>query len=66
MFNNALRDKNGIKKGQLAKLAGISRQSIISIEKGQYVPTIILALRLAEVLSVKMEELFVLEKRDWK
>ncbi|MBO9684862.1 MAG: helix-turn-helix transcriptional regulator [Flavisolibacter sp.] len=68
MINNikALRDKNGITQEQLAKMAGVSRQSIISIEKGQYVPTTILALKLAEVLSVKMEELFVLEKSDWK
>ena len=68
MTNNikALRDKNAITQEQLAKLAGVSRQSIISIEKGQYVPTTILALKLAEVLSVKMEELFKLEKSDWK
>ena len=62
----AFREKNAITQEQLAKLAGVSRQSIISIEKGQYVPTTILALKLAELLQVRMEELFVLEKNDWK
>ena len=62
----AFREKNAITQEQLAKLAGVSRQSIISIEKGQYVPTTILALKLAEVLKVPVQELFVLEKKDWK
>ncbi|WP_462219295.1 helix-turn-helix transcriptional regulator [Ferruginibacter sp.] len=45
---------------------GVIRQSIISIEKGYYVPTTILALKIAGVLKVTTEELFTLEKEDWK
>ena len=60
------REKKGLTQEQLAGLAGVSRQSIISIEKGHYIPTTILALKLATVLNTKIEELFVLEKKDWK
>ena len=49
---------------QLADKVGVSRQSIISIEKGQYIPTTILALKLAKALKLKVEDLFVIEKGD--
>ena len=60
------RDEQNITQEGLANLVGVSRQSIISIEKSQYVPTTILALKLAQVLKLTVEELFVLEKGDWK
>ncbi|HVG12743.1 MAG TPA: helix-turn-helix transcriptional regulator [Flavisolibacter sp.] len=60
------RDEKSITQEQLATLVGVSRQSIISIEKSQYVPTTILALKLAQVLKLSVEELFILEKSDWK
>ncbi|RYE38299.1 MAG: transcriptional regulator [Sphingobacteriales bacterium] len=60
------REQHAITQEQLAKLTGVSRQSIISIEKGQYVPTTVLALKLAKTLSVPVEDLFILEKSDWK
>lgn len=60
------RDEQGITQEQLAGLVGVSRQSIISIEKSQYVPTTILALKLAKVLERRVEDLFVLQKGDWK
>ena len=60
------RDQLGITQEQLATLVGVSRQSIISIEKGQYVPTTLLALKLASVLKVAVESVFQLEKKDWK
>ncbi|MGB3005726.1 MAG: helix-turn-helix transcriptional regulator [Chitinophagaceae bacterium] len=59
------REKKAYTQEQLAVLAEVSRQSIISIEKGYYTPTTILALKLAEVLKAKVDELFVLEKNDW-
>ena len=67
MENNIkkFREKQSFTQEQLAQLSGVSRQSIISIEKGYYTPTTILALKLAEVLKAKVEELFVLEKNDW-
>ena len=68
MLNNVkqLREKKGLTQEQFAHLVGVSRQSIISVEKGHYIPTTILALRIASVLSEKVEELFILEKKDWQ
>ena len=68
MLNNVreFREKKGLTQEQFANLVGVSRQSIISVEKGHYIPTTILALRIASVLSAKIEDLFILEKRDWK
>lgn len=60
------REINQITQEQLAQLVGVSRQSIISIEKGHYVPTSVLALKISFVLKIKVEDLFVLEETDWK
>ena len=60
------REEAGITQEGLAQQAGVSRQSIISIEKGQYVPTTILARKISQLLKVPVEDLFVLEKKDWK
>ena len=46
----------------LAELAGVSRQSIISIERGRYVPSLPLALRLASVFDCPVENIFRLEE----
>ena len=46
---------------ELASRAGITRQSIIAIEQGRYGPTVKLALQLAAVLGVGVEDLFELE-----
>ncbi len=46
---------------QLAGAAGVSRQTISSIETGQYCPSSVLALRLAHVLGQRFEDLFWLE-----
>jgi len=58
------REKKELTQEELAKIVGVSRQSIISVEKGQYVCTTILALKLANALKVKVEDLFELEKND--
>jgi putative transcriptional regulator len=46
----------------LADRVGVTRQTILSIEKGKYTPSVALALRLARVFGVSVEELFVLEE----
>tara|TARA_B100000745_G_scaffold299783_1_gene251504 strand:+ start:20735 stop:20941 length:207 start_codon:yes stop_codon:yes gene_type:complete len=46
---------------QVAKSVGVSRQTIISIEKGKYTPSVALALRLAHHFKVSVEELFYYE-----
>ena len=52
------REKKGLSQEALAELAGVSRQTIISIERGRYVPSLELALKLAKIFKKKIEELF--------
>ncbi len=53
-----------ISQEQLANLAGVSRQTISSIETGQYCPTAKLALILSKCLNKKFDELFYIEEED--
>ena len=53
-----IRKQKGLSQADLAKLVGVSRNTISSIETGQYEPTAKLALLLAVVLEVRFEELF--------
>ncbi len=48
---------------QLALAVGVTRQTILAIEKGNYTPSVLLALRLAARLNCTVEELFY-EKAD--
>jgi putative transcriptional regulator len=52
------RTELGMTQDQLAELVGVARQSIISIEKGHFLPSIETALRLSAVLNVPVERLF--------
>lgn len=61
-----VRENKSLTQEQLANLVGVSRQSIISIEKGHYVPTTVLALKIAVVLKLSVEDIFNLEKKDWQ
>ena len=47
----------------LADTVGVTRQTVISIEKGKFVPSVKLALQLAQALHISLEELFWLENR---
>jgi putative transcriptional regulator len=46
-------------------MVGVSRQTIVSIERGDYAPSVKLALLLARKLETTAEELFVLEDKDY-
>ena len=48
----------------LAQRIGVSRQSINAIETGRYVPSTVLALKMAQVFGKTVEELFLLEEDD--
>ena len=52
----------GMTQDELAGKVSVTRQTIIAIEKGNYVPSVLLALRLAETLSKKVEDIFRYEK----
>ena len=49
----------------LAHRIGVSRQSINAIESGRYVPSTVLALKMAQVFGKPVEEIFFLEETDW-
>ena len=52
---------------QVADLVHVSSRTIISIEKGQYSPSLMLAYRMAEVFGVTIEELCCLkENKEWE
>lgn len=48
----------------LAERVGVTRQTIVAIEKGNYSPSVALALRLAAVFGVKVEDIFQLEGEE--
>jgi putative transcriptional regulator len=50
----------GLTQKDLAELAGVSRQSIISIEQGRYVPSLPLALKFAQIFNCATDVLFQL------
>lgn len=58
----AIRAERRLNQAQLAEIAGVSRNTISSIETGQFVPTAKLACILCSVLDKKFEELFYLEQ----
>ena len=59
------RAKKNITQAELAKLAKVSRQTINAMELGKYVPSTVLALRLAQIFEVEISEIFTLEDSDW-
>ena len=56
-----LRTGRGLSQGELAQSLDVSRQTIISIEKGRYVPSLPLALSLARFFGKPVEEVFHVE-----
>jgi putative transcriptional regulator len=68
MLGNNLRrlrfEKNEMTQQELADAAGVSRMTIYSIEKGKYIPSTLLALKLAEVFGKTVEELFYIENQE--
>lgn len=55
---------NGLTQEELAKKVSVSRQTINAVEANKYVPSTILALRIARVFNKPVEEIFILEKKD--
>jgi putative transcriptional regulator len=57
------RAEKNLSQEKLALLAGVTRQTIGSIETGQYNPSALLALTLAQCLEKRVEDLFYLEEK---
>ncbi len=56
------RARKDITQGQLADAVGVSRQTIISIEKGKYDPSLELAFKMADYFGVSIEDIFIYNK----
>ena len=56
-----LRKEQRMTQAELAELVGVSRQTIIAVEQGDYAPSVYLALRIARTLGGTVEELFTNE-----
>ena len=68
-MTNNIRVERAIKRitqQQLAELVQVSRQTINAIEQGKYVPSTILALKIAKVFEKSLDDLFQLEESDWE
>ena len=61
-----LRAKQGLNQQQLGSLVGASRQTISLIERGDYNPSITLALRISQVFQVPVEQVFYLTEEEAK
>jgi putative transcriptional regulator len=53
-----LRSKKALTQEEFAECVGVSRQTVIAIEKGNYTPSVLLAIKIAKVFSVSVEEVF--------
>lgn len=58
------RARHSITQEDLAKEIGVSKQTILSIEKGRFTPSTILALKIARYFELKVEDIFELEDDD--
>ncbi len=66
-MKNNIRVERAIKnitQADLADLIGVSRQTINTIESNRYIPSTILALKIARVFGKPLEEVFMLEEGD--
>ena len=57
-----IRKLNGINQEDLADNLAVSRQTISSLEKGRYNPSIILAFKIAKFFDMQIEEIFIYEE----
>ena len=58
------RSRLGINQTELGRLAGVSRQTISLIERGDYSPSVTLALKLAKICNVEVEDIFEYEEDE--
>lgn len=66
-MKNSIKVERAIKnmtQEELASKIGVSRQTINAMESNKYVPSTVLALKIAKLFNKKVEEIFMLEKGD--
>lgn len=55
-----LRGKFQVTQQELADAVDVSRQTIISMEKGSYVPSVLLAIKIAKYFNIRVEDIFII------
>ncbi|WP_026689331.1 helix-turn-helix transcriptional regulator [Alteribacter aurantiacus] len=67
LFNRVkeLRARKGLTQQTLAQHAGVTRQTIAAIEKGDYLPSVLLALKISDVFDLNLEDVFSI-KKGWE
>jgi len=66
-MKNSIRVQRAIKnitQAELAQLVNVSRQTINTMESGKYIPSTVLALKIAGIFGVSVEQVFELEEGD--
>ena len=58
------RARQGVNQQEMGRLAGVSRQTISQIERGDYSPSVTLALKLAKICRVTVEDIFEYEEEE--
>ena len=61
-----IRKERGIRQEELAKMLGVSRQTVSSLETGRYNPSIALAFKVARCFEMSIEEIFIYEEEMQK
>lgn len=56
------RSRLGVNQTEMGKLAGVSRQTISQIERGDYSPSVTLALKIAKICEVSVKDIFIYEE----
>lgn len=59
------RAQRELTQAELAAKVNVSRQTIIAIESGKFIPSTVLCFKMAQVLDCKPEDIFMLEEGDW-
>ncbi len=57
-----LRKNRGVTQEDLAKAVNVTRQTIIAIEKGNYIPSVLLALKISQFFNLSLEKVFKYER----
>lgn len=60
------RARQNVTQGELAEKVKVARQTIIAIEAGKFVPSTLLAFKIAKILKCKTDDIFELEEKDWQ
>ncbi len=67
ILRNRLKERRaalGVNQQEMGKLCGVSRQTISLIERGDYSPSVTLALTIAKICNVTLEEVFYLQEEN--